>query len=62
MSNLLLVVKTESDLGALGELLDAEKVDLVVRANLVVVGRVDKVEREHTLLLQVGLVLQGAKR
>jgi hypothetical protein len=57
MSNLLLVVKTESDLGALGELLDAEKVDLVVRANLVVVGRVDKVEREHTLLLQVGLVL-----
>jgi hypothetical protein len=62
MSNLLLVVKTESDLGALGELLDAEKVDLVVRANLVVVGRVDKVEREHTLLLQVGLVLQGVKR
>jgi hypothetical protein len=33
------------------------EVDLVVGANLVVVGGVGEGERKHTLLLQVGLVL-----
>jgi hypothetical protein len=36
--------------------LSAQKVDLVVGADLVVVGRVSEGERKHTLLLQVGLV------
>lgn len=52
----LLVVEAHRDLGALGELLDADEVDAVVRLDAVVVGRVLEVEREHALLLQVGLV------
>jgi hypothetical protein len=37
--------------------LSALEVDLVVGADLVVVGRVGEGKRKHTLLLQVGLVL-----
>ena len=37
--------------------LSAEKVDLVVGLELVVVGRLREGKRKHTLLLQVGLVL-----
>lgn len=37
--------------------LGGEKVDLVVGADLVVVGGVREGKRKHTLLLQVGLVL-----
>lgn len=48
-------VDTHGDGLANGEL-SAEDVDLVLRAELVVVGGVREGERKHTLLLQVGLV------
>lgn len=54
----LLGVDTEGDRLANGEL-GAEQVNLVLRADLVVVGRVGEGQRKHTLLLQVGLVDTG---
>jgi len=41
--------------------LGAEKVDLVLRADLVVVGGVSEGQGQHTLLLQVGLVDTGER-
>ena len=35
-----------------------QQIDPVIRINLVVVGRVGKSERKHSLLLEVGLVLE----
>lgn len=52
----ILVVDAESDGGSFGEFSNSDKVDLVVRLDLLVIGRVLEVEGEHTLLLEVGLV------
>jgi len=52
----ILVVKAESDGGSFGEFGNSDKVNLVVRLDLLVIGRVLEVEGEHTLLLEVGLV------
>jgi hypothetical protein len=51
-----LVVKAEGNGRSFGEFSDTDEVDLVVGLDLVVVGRVGEVEREHTLLLEVSLV------
>jgi len=52
----ILVVKAESNGGSFGEFSNSDKVDLVIRLDLLVIGRVLEVEGEHTLLLEVGLV------
>lgn len=51
-----LVVKDHADDRAWCQLLDVEEVDMVRWLDAVVVGGVLKVERQHALLLQVGLV------
>ena len=41
---------------ALGKALESLDIHLIIGLNLVVIGRVDESQREHALLLQVGLV------
>lgn len=59
--NALLVVEAEGDGGTLGEVLHADDVNLVLGLDLLVVGGVLEVKREHTLLLEVGPE-RGGKR
>lgn len=51
-------VNTEGH-GLLNSNLGAKEVDLGIRRNAVVVGRVGEGQREHTLLLKVGFVLEN---
>lgn len=50
------VLERKRQILARSEALEADDINLVIRADLVVVSRVHERQREHALLLQVGLV------